>query len=33
MKTIVISAVNLVEGGPYTVLRDCVAAAPQALPG
>ncbi len=33
MKTIVISAVNLVEGGPYTVLRDCVATAPQALPG
>lgn len=32
-KTIVISGVNLVEGGPLTVLKDCVAAATQALPG
>jgi len=32
-KTIVISGVNLVEGGPMTVFRDCIAAATQALPG
>ncbi|HEY8977343.1 MAG TPA: glycosyltransferase [Burkholderiaceae bacterium] len=32
-KTIVISGVNLVEGGPLTVFRDCIAAATQALPG
>jgi len=33
MKTIVISGVNLVEGGPLTVLNDCVAATREALPG
>lgn len=33
MKTLVISAVNFTEGGPLTVLRDCVAAAAAALPG
>jgi glycosyltransferase involved in cell wall biosynthesis len=32
-KTLVISAVNITEGGPLTVLQDCVAAAPKALPG
>ena len=32
MKTLVISGVNLVEGGPLTVLTECVAAARQALP-
>ncbi|WP_066342552.1 glycosyltransferase [Azohydromonas lata] len=32
MKTLVISAVNFTEGGPLTVLRDCVQAA-AALPG
>lgn len=31
-KTIVISAVNLIEGGTLTVLRDCVAAAEATLP-
>ncbi len=31
-KTLVVSAVNLVEGGPLTVLQDCLAAAPAALP-
>lgn len=31
-KTIVISAVNLVEGGTLTVLRDCIAAAEATLP-
>lgn len=33
MKTLVISAVNLIEGGTLSVLRACVAAAPDALPG
>ena len=33
MKTLVISAVNFTEGGPLTVLRDCVAAAVTTLPG
>lgn len=32
MKTLVISAVNFTEGGPLTVLRDCVAAAAEVLP-
>ena len=33
MKTLVISGVNLTEGGPLTVFKECVAAASQALPG
>jgi len=32
MKTLVISAVNITEGGPLTVLRDCVGAAAEVLP-
>lgn len=32
-RTLVVSGVNLVEGGPLAVLRDCVAAAREALPG
>lgn len=32
MKTLVISAVNFTEGGPLTVLRDCVSAAVKLLP-
>ncbi|MGS0755710.1 hypothetical protein ACVBEH_14150, partial [Roseateles sp. GG27B] len=31
-KTLVISAVNFTEGGPLTVLRECVAAARDSLP-
>ncbi len=31
-KTVVISAVNLVEGGPFTILIDCMAAAVECLP-
>lgn len=31
-KTLIISAVNFTEGGPLTVLRDCVAAARSTLP-
>lgn len=32
MKTVVVSAVNLVEGGPLTVLRDCLSTAVEQLP-